>query len=186
MRRRKQIRLKEYDYSQPGAYFITICTKDRMTLFGKIVGGDVIMNEYGKIVGSCWNALTDHYDNIALDEFVVMPNHIHGIIIINDNAVGARLPRPYKKITLGNIVGYFKYQSTVRINEIQKTPGCSVWQRGFYEHVIRDENSLNHICEYITTNPVRWQIDRENLNCIDTDAFDQWLADEGKRKLPAV
>ena len=191
MRRRKQIRLREYDYSQPGAYFITICTKDRIGMFGKIVDGDMIMHEYGNIVQLCWNVLPDHYDNIQLDEFVVMPNHIHGIIIINDDAVGAGLrPAPTgnnvnpKRHGLSEIIRAFKSFSARRINEFRHTPCAHVWQRGYYDHIIRNVQALNRIREYISTNPERWQLDRENPDRFETDEFDMWLRAEGKRNVP--
>ena len=128
MRRRKHIRLREYSYSLPGGYFVTICTKDRIELFGKVVDGEMIRNDYGNIVQLCWDKLPLHYPNIQLDEFQVMPNHVHGIIIIHDYPVGSRhastLQRPSN--TLGNIVGSFKSAVTKRINEIRKTPSVSI------------------------------------------------------------
>ena len=116
-----------------------------------------------------------------------MPNHTHGIIII----VGAGSPRPYdtfspngggetpplqNQSTLSQIIGYFKYQSAKRINNLKGTPGAKVWQRSFYEHVIRDDKSLQHIREYIATNPLRWELDRENLLVRGKDEFDNWLS----------
>ena len=145
---RKRLRLKAYDYSQPGAYFVTICTKDREHRFGEIVDGEMRANGAAAVVQSCWSDLPNHYPNVELDEFVAMPNHVHGIIVILDEPItngkssvgdglvgatsrrpntGAGKPRPY----LGNIMGYFKYQSAKRINEINRTPGTPVWQRGY-------------------------------------------------------
>ncbi len=121
-----------------------------------------------------------------LDEFVIMPNHVHGIIVIIDDIVGATSrrpnnngagkPCPCKKPTWWNIVAYFLYQSTKRINEIRKTPGISVWQRSYYDHIIRNEKSLQIIQEYIHNNPIQWEIDKENSNRKGIDEFDKWLA----------
>jgi putative transposase len=181
IKKRKSIRLKEYDYSQPGAYFITICTKDREHLFGEVRDGQMIENEYGKAVQACWNALPEHYSNVQLDAFRVMPNHMHGIVMIipddNEPMVGARQASPLqrKRHHLGDIVGSLKSAATKRINELRGTPGQSVWQRNYFEHIIRDETSLNRIRQYIITNPERWQFDRENKDRIAGDEFDSWL-----------
>ena len=193
IQKRKPLRLKEYNYSLEGSYFVTICVKDREDLFGQIVSGALSLNQYGKIVQSCWNELPNHYSNILLDEFVIMPNHVHGIITIIDDVVGATFrrpntngagrPRPYKKITLGNIVAFFKYQSTKRINEIRKTPGLSVWQRNYYDHIIRNEKSLYRIREYIITNPEQWTRDKENPMFQGVDEFECWLNEEGEQKI---
>jgi len=100
-----------------------------------------------------------------------MPNHIHGVIF-----VGAGSPRPLPEPTLSTIIAYFKYQSTKRFNELRNSPGTQLWQRNFYEHVVRDDNSLNRIREYIMTNPQRWELDRNNPLSRGIDDFDRWLA----------
>ena len=184
--KRKSNRLKEYDYSQSGAYFVTICTKDSDDLFGEIQNGTMIENEKGAIVHCCWEDLPRHYTNVALDVFVVMPNHVHGIIMIlnNDDAVvGARHASPLrgKRNNLGNIVGSFKSPTTAQNNRQRKTHGTTIWQRGYYDHIIRSEKSLNRIREYIDTNPQRWQYDKENQEQIRSDTFDRWLESEGKK-----
>jgi REP element-mobilizing transposase RayT len=150
----------------------------------------MIRNDCGNIVQSCWEELPLHYPHIQLDEFVVMPNHIHGIIIIHDNTVntvGSRhastLPSGQSNV-LGNIVGSFKSAATKRINEMRKTPGSSVWQSRFYDHIIRNEKSLNRIREYMRTNPQQWEWDKENVKCIGMDEFDRWLDEEGRHKIP--
>jgi putative transposase len=156
---RKNIRLPGYDYSLPGAYFVTICTKGRIKLFGEIAEKKMIRNNYGDIVQSCWDDIPCHYPHVKLDEFVIMPDHIHGIIVINDNPVGSRhastLLRGRSNV-LGDIIGSFKSAATKRVNEIRHTSGSSVWQRGYYEHIIRDANSLNRIRKYIKYNPFEW------------------------------
>ena len=146
-------------------------------MFGEIVDGEMIRNDCGNIVQSCWNALPDHYNNIQLDEFVVMPNHIHGIIIINDNTVGSRHASTLRgtKHTLGNMVGSFKSAATKQINDLCHRQGVSVWQGRYYDHIIRNEKSLNKIREYIKTNPQQWTWDKENARCNGMDEFDRWL-----------
>ncbi len=186
IKKRKPLRLKEYDYSLEGSYFVTICTKDRENLFAQIVGGEMSLNQYGKIVQSCWEELPNHYSTIMLDEFVVMPNHVHGIIIIIDDVVGAGLrpaPTRDKRYPLSEIIRAFKSFSARRINEKRNTLGISVWQRNYYEHIIRNERSLYKIREYIRTNPEQWIGDKENTLYQGTDEFDRWLNEEGKQKI---
>ncbi len=190
-RRRKLLRLQDYDYSKSGAYFITICTYDRRNIFGEIVGAEMQMNEFGKVVESCWNELPMHYFEIELDEFVVMPNHMHGIIMILENgAVGAihELPLPRtrperRKMLLPKIMGRFKMGSAKLINKMRNTSGNPIWQRNYYEHIIRNEKSLHRIQGYIDTNPARWQYDRENSVRSADDGFDSWLNSQGKPPL---
>jgi len=180
---RRSIRLQGYDYSQNGAYYVTLCTQNRECLFGEIVKGQMILNEYGKIVEQCWNDLPDHYNNIELDAYVIMPNHFHGIILITDNVDNVdnvraihelpihELPRQQqkqrqqqrRKMLLPKIVGRFKMNSAKQINQMRNTPGISVWQRNYYEHIIRDEKSLENIRNYIINNPAKWQDDDYNL-----------------------
>lgn len=178
-RRRKSIRLKDYDYSQAGAYFVTVCTRNRIHLFGEIIDGKMSMNESGCIVQQCWDELLIHYPQVELDAFVVMPNHIHAVVTIShenvgNSTVGARSPRPYgRKPALGNIIAYFKYQSTKKINLHQSTVPAKIWQRNYYDHIIRNENSLRRIRGYVVSNPERWQFDRENPDRIGVDEFDR-------------
>ncbi len=179
-RHRRLLRLPEYDYSQAGAYFVTICVQGRECLLGEVMGGSIHLSDHGKLVRDCWHKLPHHYPNIELDAFVVMPNHVHGVVVL----VGAGLPRPYndeipsppKQPTLGQIIGYYKYQSTKKINVMWQAPGTRLWQRGYYEHIIRDEKSLSRIREYIVNNPLRWELDRENIHARGQDDFDRWLA----------
>jgi REP element-mobilizing transposase RayT len=177
-RRKNSLRLRGYDYSQGGGYFITVCTDGREHLFGEIHDVKMIENQNGQIVGACWNDLPNHYPNVELDEFVVMPNHVHGIIFIIENDVGARHASPLqaKRYDLGDIVGSWKSAVTKQINELRGTQGASIWQRSFHDHIIRDEKSLNRIREYIITNPERWEYDQENMNRVGQDEFDKWLS----------
>ena len=158
-RRLNSLRLPGYDYSQSGYYFITICTKDRKELFGTITRDRMIENVYGKIVRDCWNDLPNHY-HFELDEFIVMPNHIHGIIVLSDVGVGLR-PTPTGP-GLSEIIRGFKSFSARRINQRRKLLGKPVWQRNFYDHIIRAEEDLNAIREYIRFNPEKWERDRNN------------------------
>ena len=230
---RHSIRLKGYDYSQSGLYFVTICVQKHECLLGEITNGEMILNEYGKIVNDEWQYLQTKYPHIVLCEYVIMPNHFHGIVAITDaipvgagsarpqirpnnfhcenngnndvvvgdlgdlgdlgagrprpyvfengdghpenenicfengnrdghpqngngagEPVGAGEPRPYVP-TLGNIIGYFKYQTTKKINLPVK-----FWQRNFHEHIIRNEKSHQYIANYIVNNPAKWDNDK--------------------------
>ncbi len=187
---RRSIRLKGYDYTQPGAYFVTICTHNREPLFGRVVDGEMVLNAFGEIVWACWGEIPDHFPHVELDAFVVMPNHVHGIIWIVDHPgathaqnvgathaqnVGAthalplQGPRGPVSGSLGAIVGSFKSAVTRRINELRGTPGARVWQRNYYEHIIRNERALNAIRRYIVENPLRWHLDRYNPDRQGTD-----------------
>jgi REP element-mobilizing transposase RayT len=169
-------RLGDYDYTQAGAYFVTLVTMQRALLFGKIADDAMCPSSYGQIVQDVWAGLPQHYPHVTLDSFVVMPNHIHGIIFFADNAdtaadadaadVGAGFkpacPVPAIRHGLPELIRAFKTFSARRINEARHTPGISIWQRNYYEHVTRNERSLNAIREYIVNNPQRWAEDSEN------------------------
>lgn len=162
---RKSPRLKDYDYAQDGAYFVTICTQNRAHLFGTVVDQEMRLNVFGGIVQTCWDDLVNHYSHIELDVFVVMPNHVHGIVVIlNESPVSANReglrPSPtMKPHRLTEIVRAFKSFSARRMNERRNTPGQSVWQRSFHDRIIRSEKECNILREYMLTNPARWQTD---------------------------
>ncbi|MGI2902330.1 transposase [Tolypothrix sp. VBCCA 56010] len=165
---RRSIRLRGYDYSLIGAYFVTICTQYRECCLGNLVDGDMKFTLRGAIAYRFWFQIPDRFPNVELDEFIVMPNHIHGIIVITDKSTGAggaeeggETP-PLRKPTLGQIVAYYKYQTTKIINQIDDTPGHRVWQRNFYDRIIRREQALHTIRQYIITNPNRWVKDPHN------------------------
>ncbi len=163
--RRRSIRLKGYDYSQAGAYSITVCTQYRACLFGEIVNGEMRHNDAGRMVHSVWDELPLHYSHVDLDAFVVMPNHVHGIIILTDTAgVGAGLkPAPAaKRHGLPEIIRALKTFSARRINESRNAPGTPIWQRNYYEHIIRNDDALNRIRQYIADNPANWETDENN------------------------
>jgi putative transposase len=176
--KRKSLRLQNYDYSQSGAYFVTICVKDRKCLLGSVADSEMGLSKYSQTTAELWLWLSSAYPYVSLDEWTIMPNHFHGIIFINQpNAGGSRtaptMPQP---LPLSRLVGAFKTISSKQINIIRQTPGAPFWQRGFYEHIIRDEKSLERIQEYIVTNPLRWQLDRENPQATGKDDFDGWLS----------
>jgi putative transposase len=161
---RRSIRLKGYDYSQAGAYFVTICIKGGQCLLGHVVDGVMQLNELGEIVQACWDDLPSHYPNVILDAFGIMPNHVHGIIVIDDvgaGLVGAGVgagfkPAPTKRHGLPEIMRAFKTFSARRINVMRDQVGTPLWQRNYYEHIIRNERALNAIREYIINNPANW------------------------------
>jgi putative transposase len=163
--RRHSIRLKNYDYAREGAYFVTICTADRKaTLTGPA---------YRAIIEQTWTDLPNHYPNVQVDEFVVMPNHVHGIIVLTSEGNGwaglrpaptdeIASTQPAKEYPLSEIVRAFKSFSARRINEVRQTPGIPFWQRNYYEHIIRNDIDLYEIREYIVNNPASWELDEQN------------------------
>lgn len=170
---RRSIRLKGYDYSQSGVYFVTVVSRNRELIFGEIVNDAMRLNQYGQYVAEWWTDIPRHFAHVDIDEFIIMPNHIHGIILIadaGDQSVGAGSPRPVPsrpdsgahRPALGQIVAYFKYQSTKQINATRDMPGAIVWQRNYYEHIVRNETSLDRIRQYVENNPLQWAMDDEN------------------------
>lgn len=193
---RKSIRLKGYDYSQSGLYFITICCQDRNCRFGEIENDEMILNDSGKMVEKQWNDLPNRFQNIALHEMIVMPNHFHGILEIvgatlvvapNNNTVApnydAQIQPPFttgqppfttgqpqgiahtKPKTVGDMMDAFKSIVTVEYIRGVKNLGWQpfdgkLWQRNYYEHIIRDEQSYQRIAQYIINNPAKWQEDK--------------------------
>lgn len=156
---RHSIRLKGYDYSQSGYYFITICTKDSIEYFGEICNGKMLLNQYGEMAKSLWLYLPEYFQQCHLDIFIIMPDHFHGIVVINKPKCRGRvtLPLQNKHTTLGQIIGYYKYQTTKSINEIKNTIGKPLWHRNYYERIIRNEIELYNTRQYILNNPVKWQ-----------------------------
>jgi REP element-mobilizing transposase RayT len=180
---RRSIRLPGYDYSLAGAYFVTICTHERECLLGQVEDGAMLLSGYGRIVEQCWRALPHHFPGVELDAFVVMPNHVHGIIMITAPCRGEAFARqkhamspgwvanasplqsrPYgtKTYSLGAMVQNFKSVSSRRINQVRLTPGAPVWQRNYYEHIVRNEDELNSIRQYVLGNPTLWEKDENN------------------------
>ena len=182
---RRSIRLKVYDYSLAGAYFISIVGQGRLCLFGDVVGGEMRPNDAGKLVWRVWDGMPDRIPSISMDEFVVMPNHVHGIIILQQprafDPVGAPLvgaqsdsdAQDYARATtrvaptLGDVVGAFKSLTAVEYGRGVRELGWRrydrrLWQRDYFERVIRDESELGRAREYIVNNPMKWEFDREN------------------------
>lgn len=162
---RRSIRLQKYDYSEIGAYFITICTYNRECLFGDIVNDAVILNELGVIAHDEWLRTVEMRKDIGLDEFVIMPNHLHGVITIKGHAQRAPTFEQFGKPTSSSvptIIRGYKSAVTKQINEVYRAHEIKVWQRGYYEHVIRNEKSFCQIREYIVNNPMNWQQDEMN------------------------
>mgnify|MGYP002814094066 FL=1 len=182
-RRRRSIRLKDYDYHQAGAYFVTIVTQERKCLLGDVVDATMQLNFAGQMVHWVWNDLSIHYRGVEIDQFVVMPNHLHGVIVL-EGAAPRACPAPggqpqgvaptktrsadaVRPISLPDLVHRFKTLTTQRYAVGVQEFGWPrfhqrLWQRNYFEHVIRDENSLNRIRQYILDNPMRWEFDREN------------------------
>lgn len=168
--------MRHYDYAQDGAYFLTLCVQGRECLFGEIGGDEVRLNEFGAIALRVWEELPRRFACVELDAFVIMPNHMHGIVILRE-PVGAGFPRPElagasrsealgmqdkprRRPAIGNIVAYYKYQSTKMMNETRGTPGTRIWQRNYYEHVVRSDEPLCKLRDYIASNPLRWRADQ--------------------------
>ncbi|MBU1101336.1 MAG: transposase [Bacteroidetes bacterium] len=161
---RKSPRLPEYDYSTPAYYFVTICVKDHEEMLGSIHDGKMHQNKFGEIVDKVWKGLPNYYTNVELDYHCTMPNHFHGIIILN--SVGEGSPLPYVP-TLDKIIGYFKFNSAKQINQLRHNPGTKIWQRSFYDRVIRNEKELYNIRKYIEQNPMKWEYERNCPENID-------------------
>jgi len=203
---RKSPRLSGYDYSQEGAYFVTVCVKDRLSLLGRVIDGTMRLNQAGQMMVTWWRELERKFPSMKIDEyFVVMPNHFHGIVLVpeeepcfrpNPVTTPANPPLPLAKgghagPPLQRIVQWFKTMTTNNYIHGVKEHGWpqfkgSLWQRSFYDHVIRDEASLNRIREYIASNPLRWDLDRENPRSRGSDEFDRWLATCKTRPIAAT
>jgi putative transposase len=164
-RERKIIRLREYDYRQSGAYAITLCVHERRMAFGVVVDGAVRLNPYGRLALGCWMAIPDHFSQVILDEVVVMPNHLHGILFIegeapptSEEAIHLRQFGKPQGGSLGTVIGAYKSAVTKRIGE-QRGARTRVWQERFFDHVIRNDDDLVYQRRYIQNNPSRWTDD---------------------------
>ena len=176
---RRSIRLPEYDYSQPGAYYVTIVAWQRECLFGEVVGGEMALSKFGLVAKQQWEKLPKRFPNIELGAFVVMPNHMHGIIMIIDGRGTADNPNDHDgessrraptheqfqkpvKGSIPTIVRSYKSAVSYRINLMRGTKDVPLWQRNYYKHVIRDEKDLQNKTDYIKANPILWDEDGEN------------------------
>lgn len=171
---RQSTRLPEYDYSQPGMYFVIICVREKVCVLGKIINGEMQLSAVGQLIKSGFEVIQEHFPDVGVDKFVVMPNHFHLIIEIREGRGEVTSPAPLdarksggetpplRQPALGNIIVYYKYQTTKKINQLRQTPGVPLWQRNFYEHIIRDDEDLYNIRRYIEGNPRIWDEDEEN------------------------
>ena len=196
VQQRRSVRLAGYDYAQAGAYYLTICAYERRCVFGRVVGEEMVLTRWGEVVAEEWVRSGAMRPGVEMDAFVVMPNHLHGIVVFTVGAdgcpperkqgrgagrgapmaLGRRWPEragerdgahsgaPLRRTarSVGSLVAQFKATAARRINVARETPGAPVWQRNYYEHVIRDEGDLEEIRRYIAENPQRWGEDREN------------------------
>jgi REP element-mobilizing transposase RayT len=166
---RKSTRLQGYDYAQNGAYFVTLCTQNRLCLFGEIETDEMRPNDSGHMILRWWNELQTKFPNIELDSFVLMPNHVHGIIFLFDGTTvsGAHAGAPLQNHPLDNIMQWFKTMTTNAYIRGVKEQGWEaflgkLWQRSFHDHIIRNEDDLNTHRQYILSNPAQWASDDNN------------------------
>ena len=164
--RRRSIRYEAYDYSQSGAYFVTICTRNRECFLGHVVGATVELTKEGEIVQEDWINTPAHRPYVRLDQFVVMPNHFHGILFLEGKeGTARRAPTRFGKAlprSFAAIIGAFKSAVARRINQLHGTRDGPVWQCNYFEHIIRGDESLSQIRRYIANNPLNWASDPEN------------------------
>jgi putative transposase len=165
---RRSIRLRGYDYTKAGAYFVTICAYQRKPIFGEVCDRAVRLSKVGHVVTRCWMALPRHFSGVELDSWVLMPDHLHGVIIIQANIAAtwaaredafvapSQRPQGTHSGSLNAIVQNFKSISTRKANQLCRTAGAHLWQRDYYERIIRDERALHAIRRYIDENPARW------------------------------
>lgn len=183
---RRSIRLQAFDYTRDGAYFVTVCSRDRECLFGQVIDGAVNLNEFGQVIGLALTSLPTHFPHVDVPDYVIMPNHLHAIIKIARDDVGAKqgVSASPVSVDIGNsgkadeafalplrgtvpgslaaVVQNFKSVTTRKVNALRGTPGIPVWQRNYYERVIRNEAELAAIREYIASNPGSWDQDRNH------------------------
>lgn len=173
---RKPARHKDYDYNNEGYYFVTICSNQKKNLLGKIINGNIVLSKTGYIVDECWRTIPKHFHNVELDHYQIMPNHLHGIVIINSvgdanfaslnkNIRNAKFafPTDRTKMTLSKIIQQFKRQVTIETKNLFKS---KIFQRSFYDRIIRNEKELYNIQKYIIDNPLKWEHEKglpENL-----------------------
>jgi putative transposase len=184
---RRSIRLQSWDYTQSAAYFVTICTDNRLCVFGEVVQDAMNLNSFGQIAEASWQTIPDHFPHVELDAFVIMPNHIHSIVVIVGDAStsdvtindgrGAAMLRPCDSKrkphqisvtpgSLGAIVRSHKSAVAKQINQLRNTPGATVWQRNYHDRIIRNQRELEATRRYIEDNPMQWVLDEENPDAI--------------------
>ena len=158
--RRKAPRIADYDYAAPGTYFVTVCAATGQCLFGEVADGAVRLNDLGRAVARCWEETPRHFSTVELDLYVVMPNHVHGLLALTDSAdvLTSNRVRP----TVHTIIGAFKSAATRQVNMLRHAPGTPLWQRAYYEHIVRTDQGMERIREYIANNPAKWELDEDN------------------------
>ena len=181
---RRSIRMEGYDYSLPGAYFVTLLSHGRACLFGEIEGGIIRQSDIGKLVSDCWLRIPNYFNDIGLDDYVLMPNHLHGIILIHESVgkgeafaetilsmvdtrsanASPQRPKGTRPGSLGSIIQNFKSVSTRMVNKRYFESGNKLWQRNYHERIIRNERELIAIRQYILNNPLNWELDKEKIN----------------------
>ena len=178
---RRSIRIPEFDYTDCGTCFVTVCAHRGQGIFGRIVDGKMCLAALGVLVREQWERLAAHFEGLSLGSFVVMPNHLHGILrLLGDGGTASRAPtaerfgRPVPRF-VPTIVRSFKSGVTREARRAGLRLERPVWQRGYFEHVVRNDSALEKINEYIATNPRRWDVDRENAEREGRDQFDEWL-----------
>jgi putative transposase len=176
-RRPNSLRHPAADYSDPGMYYVTLCTNVRDPLFGEVINGEMRCNQFGAVVWQTWKTLPVRYLNISIDAAIVMPDHFHGIVVIHDQSVefhssvvgavhepplrSTPHPQPRRIMTNPLVIGYLKMNSAKRINEIRGTPGEHVWQRANFDRIVRIDREYAATVEYILSNPARWRLDKD-------------------------
>lgn len=156
---RKPNRLKGFDYSENGVYFITICVQNKEHILSKITVGEGSplpkLTAYGQIADKYIRQINERYPTVLVEKYVVMPNHIHILAEIYNEPFGTGDPSP----TINSVIAWMKYQTAKQINKVRKTPGVRVWQRSFYDHIVRGQQDYDEIWKYIDENPLRWESD---------------------------
>nr|HEV7953398.1 transposase [Candidatus Acidoferrales bacterium] len=189
---RRSIRWRGYDYSSAGIYFVTICAFERREIFGSISSGVLVPSLESRIVSEQWFDLPNHHVGLELDAFVVMPNHVHGLLILNspkskaieksangDGEVGAGLRPARRNSSVSAIIRAFKTFSASKMNSQRGTKGQPVWQRNYFERVVRDGKELQKVQAYIGENPARWEFDHENPEALKPERFELWDGNDG-------
>jgi putative transposase len=172
--RRRSIRLQSFDYSHPGSYFVTILSHNARHIFGELILGRMKLNAIGKIISSCWLDVPNHFPGVELSEYIIMPNHMHGIIRIPARARHAVPLQRHAEVveafgvprvgSVPTIVRSFKSAVSQRARKVLGRPDARIWQRNYFERVIRNEHELHKIRQYIVQNPARWQFEKDNLD----------------------
>jgi REP element-mobilizing transposase RayT len=159
------VRLSDFDYSQVGVYFVTVCSHERKCTFGRVESGAVELFPLGRIVRESWLEIPYHFARVELDTFVVMPNHLHGVLVLHEDFVQRAqhaAPLQIKAASLPAVLRSFKAAATKRARDASLLGSNPLWQRNYYEHIVRPGEALNDIRKYVSENPARWALDKEN------------------------